>query len=169
MFSPDVTPEPVLIGRRDRGRLKQYIAAWETKLSRDAQHLAKIRARLHSSVEVIGKTPPTTLVTIGSQVRVRDLESGKSFVWTVVLPPDKEVAQTARSPLSWSGATLIGTREGDEVQLDLPAGQRRVRIEKVLFQPQAPQRQSFPTRGLTTADFPTQGPQHQTSQPHVNN
>lgn len=141
MFSSDVRSESVLIGNRDHRRLRRYVAAWEAKLSRDAEHLAKVRARLRSCVEVLGDSVPATLVTIGSQVRVGDVVSGKSFVWTVVLPPDEEVALTARSPLSWSGATLIGAREGDEVLLESPAGPRRVRIEAVLFQPEAAQRQ----------------------------
>jgi len=139
--SSDVRPESMLIGKRDRGRLTQYIAAWEAKLSRDAEHLAKVRARLRSCVELPEERVPPTRVTIGSQVCIRDVDTGKSFVWTVVLPPDEEVALTARSPLSWSGATLVGAREGDEILLESPAGQRLVRIEAVLFQPEVAQRQ----------------------------
>lgn len=137
--SSDVRRESVLIGKRDRGRLTQYVAAWEAKLSRDAKYLAKVRARLSSSVELPEDLVPATQVTIGSQVCIRDLDTGKSFVWTVALPPDDEVALTVRSPLSWSAATLIGAREGDEILLDSPAGRRRVRIEAVLFQPEVPQ------------------------------
>lgn len=151
MLLSDVRPDSVLIGVRDRGRLKRYVAAWEAKLSRDAEHLAKVRARLRSCVELIEDSVPATLVTIGSQVRVRDLESGKSFVWTVVLPPDEEVALTARSPLSWSGATLIGAHEGEELLLDSSAGPRKVRIEAVLFQPEAAQR---PARALRSSSKP---------------
>jgi regulator of nucleoside diphosphate kinase len=125
-----------LIGKRDRGRLAQYVAAWEAKLSRDAEHVAKLRARLSSCVELPEDRVPPTRITNGSQICIRDVDTGKSFVWTVVLPPDEEVALTVRSPLAWSSATLIGAREGDEILLDSPAGRRRVRIEAVLFQPQ---------------------------------
>jgi hypothetical protein len=45
------------------------------------------------------------------------------------------VEQCARSPLSWSGATLLGRREGDEFEWRTRAGGRRVRIETVMFQP----------------------------------
>jgi len=87
MPSSDVRPESMLIGKRDRGRLTQYIAAWEAKLSRDAEHLAKVRARLRSCVELPEERVPPTRVTIGSQVCIRDVDTGKSFVWSVVLPP----------------------------------------------------------------------------------
>jgi len=138
MPSSDVRPESVLIGKRDHGRLAQYIAAWEAKLRRDAEHLAKMRARLRASVELPENRVPATRVTIGSQVCIRDVDTGKSFVWTVVLPPDEEVALTVRSPLSWCGASLIGAREGAELLLESPVGRRRVRIDAVLFQPRSP-------------------------------
>jgi regulator of nucleoside diphosphate kinase len=138
--SSNVRPESMSIGKRDQRRLMQYIAAWEAKLSRDAEHLAKVRARLRSCVELPGNGVPATQVTIGSQVCIRDVDTGKSFVWTVVLPRDEEVALTARFPLSWCGATLIGARDGDELLLESPVGRRRIRIDAVLFQPEIAER-----------------------------
>jgi len=93
-----------------------------------------------------GEVPPT-VVTMNTQVRVRDLDSGRAFVWTVILPADDEVAVTAGSPFSWCGATLLGAREGDELQWESCRGLRRVRIEAVLFQPEAqPRKQSRSAR-----------------------
>jgi regulator of nucleoside diphosphate kinase len=128
------------IGCRDRVRLCRFIGAWEERLTRDREQIAKLRARVRASVAVPAEEVPPTVVTMNTQVRVRDLDSGHAFVWTVSLPPDDEVAVTARSPFSWSGATLLGAREGDELQWKSRRGLRRVRIEAVLFQPEAQQR-----------------------------
>jgi regulator of nucleoside diphosphate kinase len=125
----------VLFGRGERERLRRYVTAWNNKLALDAQHIAAIRARLESASVASTDQLPADVVTLDSQVCVRDLTSGRTFVWTVILPADEDVENSARSPLSWSGATLLGRREGDEFEWLTRAGSRRVRIESVMFQP----------------------------------
>jgi regulator of nucleoside diphosphate kinase len=127
----------VLMVDSDRKRLQQYLAAWAARLARDEEHVERLRRRLESaSVAPVGRVP-ATLVTLRSVIRVRDVDSDRAFVWTVVLPPAEEVATTARSPLSWAGAALLGAHEGDEVQWPSRSGSVRVRVEAVLFQPEA--------------------------------
>lgn len=124
-----------LLGRGERERLRQYVTVWDNKLALDTQHIAAVRARLESaSINSTDRLPPN-VVALDSQVCVRDLISGRTFVWTVMLPADEEVEKSARSPLSWSGATLLGRREGDEFEWPTRAGSRRVRIEAVMLQP----------------------------------
>jgi regulator of nucleoside diphosphate kinase len=136
----EVSESPGLIGCRDRVKLSRFIEAWEKRLTRDRKQIARLRARVRAAVAPLADEVPPTVVTMNTQVRVRDLDSGRTFDWTVTLPPDDEVAVTARSPFSWSGATLLGAREGDELQWESRRGPRRVRIEAVLFQPEAQQR-----------------------------
>ena len=160
-----MTTEPVLIGFADRVRLRRFITAWEAKLTRDGEQLSRLRARLAASVAIAGHEIPNTLLTIGTQVRLRDLDRGRSFVWTVALPADEEVALTARSPLSWSGATLLGAREGDVLEWESHAGRRKVRIEAVLFQPEAGQQAQPRTRRRVRA----KGGQRADAKPHSSN
>lgn len=124
----------------ERERLKRFVTAWESRLRLDGEHVAALRARLEAAAVVSADEVPADLVTLHSQVRVRDIETGRTFIWTVFLPPDEEVANTARSPLSWSGATMLGRRLGDEFEWRSRGGSRRVRIEAVLFQPKVAQR-----------------------------
>jgi regulator of nucleoside diphosphate kinase len=123
----------------ERERLKRFVTAWENRLTVDGEHVAALRARLESASVVSAAEVPGDLVTLHSQVLVRDIESGRTFFWTVFLPADEEVATTARSPLSWSGATMLGRRSGDEFEWRSRSDSRRVRIEAVLFQPKATQ------------------------------
>ena len=124
-----------LFGRGERERLRRYLTAWDNKLALDTQHIAAIRARLESASISSTAQLPADVVTLDSQVCVRDLTTGRTFVWTVILPADEDVEKSARSPLSWSGATLLGRREGDEFEWPTRGGSRRVRIETVMFQP----------------------------------
>jgi len=124
-----------LFGRAERERLRRYVSAWDNKLALDTQHIAAIRARLEGASIASTDPLPADVVTLDSQVCLSDLTSGRTFVWTVILPADEDVERSARSPLSWSGATLLGRREGDEFEWLTRTGGRRVRIESVMFQP----------------------------------
>ena len=124
-----------LFGWDERERLRRYVTIWENKLALDTQHIAAVRARLESALIASTDRLPADVVTLDSQVYVRDLTSGRTFVWTVFLPTDEDVEKSARSPLSWSGATVLGRREGDEFEWRTRAGSRRVRIETVMFEP----------------------------------
>lgn len=127
---------PALMLDTDRRRLQRYLAAWEARLARDREYLKQLRQRLQSAGVTPAASVPPTLVTLHSVLRLRELEYGRAFVWTVTLPTDQEVATAARSPVSWAGAVLLGAQEGDVVQWTARADGARVRIETVLFQPQ---------------------------------
>jgi regulator of nucleoside diphosphate kinase len=121
----------------DHARLQRYVAAWTTRLARDQELVSRVRARLEEATVTSVGEAGEMLVTLGSVVRLRDVESGRLFVLTVFLPSDQEVATTGRLPVCWSGAALLGAREGDEVRWPDGFGNRRVRVEAVLFRPQS--------------------------------
>jgi len=126
-----------LFGWNDRERLRRFLTAWESRLALDGEHVARVRARLEDGAGVSADEVPAEFVTLHSQVRVRDIKTGRVFEWTVYLPSIEEVAETARSPLSWTGATLLGRRVGEEFEWRSRSGSRRVRIESVMSQPKA--------------------------------
>jgi regulator of nucleoside diphosphate kinase len=72
-----------------------------------------------------------------STVRVRDVNSGSSMVYTLVFPVDADVAQQRISVLAPIGTALLGFRSGDVFEWKTPGGTRRLQIEEVLFQPEA--------------------------------
>ena len=87
----------------DHARLQRYVAAWTTRLARDQELISRVRARLEEATVTSVGEAGETLVTLGSVVRLRDVESGRSFVLTVFLPSDQEVETTKRSPAGASG------------------------------------------------------------------
>lgn len=81
---------------------------------------------------------PQNVVTMNSKVSFADTETGETGIVTVVYPADMDASSGRISVLSPVGAALIGLAEGDEAVLPLPHGQtRRIRIESVLYQPEA--------------------------------
>ena len=56
---------------------------------------------------------------------------------TLVFPADADIDAGKLSVLSPVGTALLGYAEGDTVEWEVPAGKRRIRIEKILYQPEA--------------------------------
>jgi regulator of nucleoside diphosphate kinase len=78
------------------------------------------------------------VVTMYSQVIVRDCETGEPRKLTVCYPADAEPASGFVSVLSPVGASLIGQRVGAVARWQTPDGEaHRAEIEAVLFQPEA--------------------------------
>jgi regulator of nucleoside diphosphate kinase len=76
-------------------------------------------------------------VTMNSRVVLRDLDSGTPQVVTLVYEADADAFGEKLSVLTGLGASLLGSRVGDVVESETRRGTRRLRIEQVLFQPEA--------------------------------
>jgi len=72
-----------------------------------------------------------------SRVLVRDLNSGIESSYTPVFPQDADIAQSKISILVPIATVLLGYRGGDEIEWPTPGGRRRLKIIKVLYQPEA--------------------------------
>lgn len=66
-----------------------------------------------------------------------DLDSNRTMKFRLVYPEEANFRQGKLSVLSPLGSALIGYRKGDEISFRVPAGKKRVRIENILFQPEA--------------------------------
>ncbi len=74
---------------------------------------------------------------MNSTVRLKDLDTEKEMIYTVVFPSDADVAQNKISVLAPIGTALIGYRVGDIITWKVPAGLRKLRVEEIIYQPEA--------------------------------
>ena len=74
---------------------------------------------------------------MNSRVRIEDADTGEQNVYTVVFPSDASVAEKKISVLAPIGTALLGSRAGGTVDWPVPAGMRTMRIQEVLYQPEA--------------------------------
>jgi regulator of nucleoside diphosphate kinase len=77
------------------------------------------------------------VVTMRSEVLLRDLDSQQEFTCTLSYPEESDVDTGRISVLAPVGTAILGYREGTVVEWEVPAGKRRLRIEKILYQPEA--------------------------------
>jgi regulator of nucleoside diphosphate kinase len=132
-----VMPSKRLLNREDRVRVRRFISLHEARLAREEEALALLSAKLERGQLIDAVDFPADVVTLHSQVRMRDADSGRLYVTTVDLPrKDKPISDL---PLlrAYPKLALLGARVGDDIVWRAAGRLRRARIEQILFQPEA--------------------------------
>jgi regulator of nucleoside diphosphate kinase len=80
---------------------------------------------------------PPDVITLNSTARLLDIDSGEAMDYTLVFPEDADVSKGKISVLAPIGTGMLGFRVGDVFEWDTPGGKRKMRVEKVIFQPEA--------------------------------
>jgi regulator of nucleoside diphosphate kinase len=86
---------------------------------------------------VDSKAIPKDVVTMNSRVRFADVCTGDERVCTLVFPGDANIDQNKISVLAPIGTAMLGYRVGDTIEWRVPSGDKQVRIEEILYQPEA--------------------------------
>lgn len=121
----------------DMQRLRRLLEGTRLWSSRDRQYLERLEEELDRAHVVPSEEIPRDVATMNSRVKVKDLDSGKELVLTLVFPSDADVEQGKVSIVAPIGTALLGYRVGDTVEWTVPAGLRRLKISEVLYQPEA--------------------------------
>ncbi len=129
--------KPIVVTSTDLLRLRELIADCRRDQREDAECLRKLEAELNRATVVSPEEVPADVVTMNSTVRVTSDGSKRGMTWTIVYPHEADLDENRMSVLAPIGTALLGYREGDEVEWDVPAGRRRFRITRVLHQPEA--------------------------------
>ena len=104
---------------------------------RDKTHLMQLKEELEQG-EVLEPTEiPDDVITMNSKFRLQDLDSKESSDYTLVFPHQADFSKNRISILAPIGVALIGCRVGDTVAWKTQAGQKRFKIMKILYQPEA--------------------------------
>ena len=127
----------IIITSDDMARLKELVRQGRRGSRRDHAHLAELDQELDRADIIDAGDVSPEVVTMHSTVRVRNLDSGTSVVYTLVFPADADFEKKRISVLAPIGTALIGYRAGDRVEWRTPGGTKRLQIEEVLFQPEA--------------------------------
>jgi regulator of nucleoside diphosphate kinase len=126
----------IFITEDDMARLRELVRQGRMAAHKDRDHLAELDGELErAEVTAAGDVMPD-VVTMHSTVRVRDVDSGTSMVYTLVSPAEADIEQKRISVLAPIGTALLGFRAGDIFEWKTPGGTRRLQIEDVLFQPE---------------------------------
>ena len=99
--------------------------------------LSVLERELERAIVVKPQEISANVVTMNSRVEVCDLDSDERRCLTLVFPAQAGIEAGRVSALAPLGTALLGSREGNCVTWTTPRGQRRLRVERVLYQPEA--------------------------------
>jgi regulator of nucleoside diphosphate kinase len=142
----------ILITKADMGKLTEFVEVNEKYSTRDQQQLEMLARELERAEIVPAESVPSDVITMNSQARVRDLDSRREIDYTLVFPEDADISENRISVLAPIGTALLGYRKGDEIQWKVPGGWRRLKVLKVLYQPEAAGDEGQHTDGVRPGD-----------------
>jgi transcription elongation factor GreA len=94
--------------------------------------IASLEEKLRSAVVVDAKELTNDVVQVGSIVKVKDGQSGKSETYTIVGSAEANPAEKKLSNESPVGRALIGHKAKEKVKVQLPNGKNReLTIQKI--------------------------------------
>jgi regulator of nucleoside diphosphate kinase len=121
---------PIFIAAPDAARLQGLIAA-RSDAVRDQAHLQELAGELERALVLDADEVPSQVITMHARAEVLDLASGSRQEWTLVFPAQADLSAHRISVLAPLGTALLGYREGDELEWEVPGGLRRLRVQKV--------------------------------------
>lgn len=127
----------IYITEFDLERLEDILADVGKFGNRDRNDLEELETELQKAVLVDSKEIPRDVVTMNSRVSLLDVDKNQSMVLTLVFPKDADIDAGRLSVLSPIGTAILGYSVGDIIEWRVPAGIRRIKIEEVLYQPEA--------------------------------
>ena len=97
-----------------------------------SENTERLQTALDSAEEV--ETLPPTVVALGNEVAIKNLDSGKESVYALVLPSQADIREHTISVLAPLGTALLGHSVGDVIQYDAPGGTRTFLLQNILVQ-----------------------------------
>jgi len=138
-----MTEKQIHVTNSDLQRLTTLLRENWRDRREDVGDLNRLEYEIERASVVRPTEVPKDVVTMNSRVRLRDLDSGDAVVFSLVYPSapyaagSDHLAEMTVSVLAPIGTAILGYRVGDTIEWDVPGGVRRLKIEDVLFQPEA--------------------------------
>jgi regulator of nucleoside diphosphate kinase len=128
----------IFITEVDLARLRKLIdLARDTGSDANRLYLDRLEGELERAEVVNPNDIPRDVVTMRSTVRLKDLDSGKEMVYSLVFPNEADIDEGKISVLAPVGTAMIGYRVGDVIEWEVPSRLRRLKVEEIIYQPEA--------------------------------
>ena len=120
--------------RRLKGLIKFAEERWDKRI---VPYLEELDEELDRAEIVKPEEIPTDVITMNSTFRLNNLDTGEEVIYTLVFPAKADSTNGKISILAPVGTAVLGYRAGDTVEWKVPAGLKRLRVEEIVYQPEA--------------------------------
>lgn len=126
----------IIITKSDHKRLNELFMSSFVDAIRDKRYLSDLQSELNVAHIVDPSEVPCDVITMNSTVRLRDMKTKETEIFTLVYPNEANIAEGKLSILAPLGTAILGYRVGDVVRWQVPSGVGRWRVEELLVQPE---------------------------------
>ncbi len=132
-----MTERKIHITRYDMDRLTELIDGLRLSPKANQANLDLLEKELYRGVLVDPRQIPHDVITMNSKVIITDTESGEKTTYTLVFPSAANISENKLSIMAPLGMALLGYRTGDIIEWPVPSGVRKLKVDKIIYQPEA--------------------------------
>jgi len=127
----------LIVNKLDFARIQKCIS--DSKQSRSISNIEAdtLLNELNSAEIVEPSAVPSDVVTMNSIVKLSFLNNNKQVQFQIVYPFQANVKENKISIFSPIATALIGYKVNDEIEWIVPAGLTKIRIDEIIYQPEA--------------------------------
>ncbi len=124
----------LIISELDSSRIRQILSSSKIVTGKEGENLmGEInRARIVSPQRI-----PSDVVTMNTVVRIRNIDQNRAYTIKLVYPEAADTKKGHISIFAPVAAAILGYRQGDIVDWQMPSGNTQIMIEEILYQPEA--------------------------------
>ena len=123
----------IIVTDADMEKLSRLIRALQYSPFRDQRQLDALDQAVQSAEVRSPRRISKSVVRMNSSVRVRDCHTQKQELYTLVLPEAADISKGLISILAPVGIALLGHKKGEVIEVRVPGGTRRLKVEQVRF------------------------------------
>ncbi|WP_235334138.1 nucleoside diphosphate kinase regulator [Pelosinus fermentans] len=127
----------IFITNLDKKKLQRLIVLEEEFQPGNKDYLDDLTYELERAVVTQPEEIPADVITMHSQVVLKDLDNDEELIYTLVYPDEANIAEDKISVLAPIGTAILGYRVGDTLDWKIPNGTLRLKVDKILFQPES--------------------------------
>lgn len=127
----------IYITDNDMKRLRELVMVARDFGHEEEIYLKKLEGELNKAKIVKFKDIPHDVITMNSVVHLLDIVEGEVSIYKLVFPNQADASEDRVSILAPIGTALLGYSVGDVIELEVPAGIVKLKVKKILYQPEA--------------------------------
>lgn len=125
------------MNKLDYARILKCIQDARDQNTINAKEAENLLNELHCAKIVEPFEIPNDIVTMNSIVKIRFLKTNKEVKFQIVYPDKADIKENKISIFSPVATALIGYKLSDEIDWMVPSGMTKIRIEEIIYQPEA--------------------------------
>lgn len=124
-----------IVTETDYKRLLDLVQSFKAE-NGTAGYIRMLWHELKNYKMIPSKKVPPDVVTMNSQVLIKNLKNGEEMVVTLVYPKDSCINDRKVSVIAPVGIALLGSKEGEVVECKGPSDTIKYEIIRIVYQPE---------------------------------